>query len=140
MPLILKTIVDITFIALVSNGTLRLTVSQTIYVEVGINGALTQNNLGYSADKAPLYKIITNTTGVASYEDHRSASTLNRLFAARTSVSPAAANVTLIQAHALCESIEFTGVLTTARTVIFSECGALLSDCLCNKWWADHHA
>ena len=103
----------------IANGALSLTASQTIYVEVGINGAVTQNTLGFSADKAPLYKIITNTTGVASYEDHRSASALNRLFAARTSISLAAANVTLTQAQALCESIELTGALPAARAVIF---------------------
>jgi hypothetical protein len=102
-----------------AHSALILTASQTTYVEVGINGAITQNNLGFSADKAPLYKMITNTTGVASYEDHRSASALNRLFAMRTSISLAVANVTLTQAQALCESIELTGALTAARTVIF---------------------
>ena len=102
-----------------AHSALILTASQTIYVEVGINGAVTQNTLGFSADKAPLYKINTNTTGVSSYEDHRSASALNRLFAARTSLSLAAANFTLTQAQALCESIELTGALPAARTVIF---------------------
>lgn len=93
--------------------------SQTVYLEVASNGSVSQNTLGFSVDKAPLYKITTNTTGVASYEDHRCAIVLNRLFMARVSVSLTAGNVTLIQSQTLCESIEFTGALTAARIVTF---------------------
>ena len=103
----------------IANGSLTLTASQTVYLEVASNGSVTQNTLGFSVDKAPLYKIITNTTGVASYEDHRCATVLNRLFMARASVSLTAGNVTFTQAQALCESIEFTGALTAARIVTF---------------------
>lgn len=90
-----------------------------MYVEVISNGSVSQNNLGFSADKTPLYKIITNTTGVASYEDHRCATVLNRLFMARASVSLAAGNVSLTQSQALCESIQFIGALTAVRIVTF---------------------
>ena len=103
----------------IANGSLTLTANQTVYLEVASNGSVSQNNLGFSVDKAPLYKIITNTTGVASYEDHRCATVLNRLFMARVSLSLAAGNLTLTQAQALCESLELTGVLTAARIVIF---------------------
>jgi hypothetical protein len=103
----------------IANGTLTLTASQTVYVEVGITGSVTQNTIGFTADKAPLYKITTNATGVASYEDQRCANVLNRFFMARTSIAIAAGNVTLTQAQALCESIQLTGALTVARIITF---------------------
>lgn len=103
----------------ISNGTVSLTGNTTNYVEVDIAGAVSKNTTGFSADKAPLYKVVTNSSSVVtSYEDHRDQHAFRRLFYGRTTIAMADANKTLTHAQACCDSIELTGALTALRDVI----------------------
>jgi hypothetical protein len=101
----------------ISNGTVSLTASTTNYVEVNRSGVVSVAT-SRSADKAPLYKVITGTSSITSYEDERDATALARLFFARAAQAMGDANQTLTQTQALCDSIELTGTLTALRDVI----------------------
>jgi hypothetical protein len=102
----------------ISNGTVALTASSTNYVEVDITGAVSKNTTAFSADKCPLYKVVTGGSTITSYEDHRNPMTLLRLFYGRVTIAMGDANKTLTHAQATCESIECTGALTALRDVI----------------------
>ncbi len=58
----------------IANGTVALTASSTNYVEaVKATGVVVKNTTGWTGDThIPLYKIITGTSTVTSYEDFRS--------------------------------------------------------------------
>lgn len=99
-------------------GTVALTASQTNYVEVDHTGAVSVNTTAFSAGRAPLYKVVTNTTTVTSYEDHRDRAVIDRVLYARATQAMADANKTLTLAQALCRTVELTGALTALRDVI----------------------
>lgn len=101
----------------IASGTLTLPASQTCYVEVGSNGAVSFNTTSFSAERVPLYRIVTGASSITSYEDHRSPLLLARLFYGRAVVPLRDADLTLTLAQALCHSLEFTGALTALRTV-----------------------
>lgn len=103
----------------VANGATALTASNTNYLEVDVSGAVSANTTGFSADKAPLYKIVAGGSTVTSYEDHRSSMQLRRLFSGRAVQAMADANKVLTHAQALCNAVEVTGALTAARDVEF---------------------
>lgn len=103
----------------IANGTTALTASNTNYVEVDAAGVVTKNTTGFSADKAPLYKIVAGASTITSYEDHRSSMQLRRLFSGRATQAMADANKTLTHAQAMCNAVEVTGALTAARNVVF---------------------
>jgi len=102
----------------VANATIALTASSTNYVEISAAGTVSKNTTAFSADKAPLYKVVTGTSSITTYEDHRNPLTFARLFYGRLSLAMADANKTLTNAQAMCDSIECTGALTALRDVI----------------------
>lgn len=56
---------------LISNQTVTLTASTTNYIECTRAGVVSVNTTGFSADKYPIYKVVTGASTVTSYEDHR---------------------------------------------------------------------
>lgn len=55
----------------IANGTIALTASSTNYIEATRGGVVSKNTTAFTPGKIPLYKIITGTATVTSYEDHR---------------------------------------------------------------------
>jgi len=99
-------------------GALTLTDSATNYVEVDRAGAVTKNTTAFSADKAPLWKMVASGGLVTSVEDHRDPMVLARLFFAQAAQAMGGANKTLTLAQALCTSIELTGASASLLDVI----------------------
>lgn len=57
---------------LIANGTLTLDASTTNYVQaLKTTGAVSSNTTGFDSDHIPLYTIVTGTSTVSSYTDHR---------------------------------------------------------------------
>lgn len=103
---------------LIADGTVTLTASATNYVEVDRAGTVSRNTTGFSADKAPLYKVVVGAAAPSSWEDHRNPWALGRLFYARVAIAMADANKTPTMEQAQCSTIELTGALTALRDVI----------------------
>jgi hypothetical protein len=101
----------------IANGTVTLTASTTNYVEVNAAGTVSVAT-SRSADKAPLYKIVTGASTVTTVTDERDAAKLRRLAYGRVVIAMADANKTLTQDQALCDSIECTGTNTALRDLI----------------------
>jgi hypothetical protein len=99
-------------------GVISLTASATNYIEVSAAGVVSKNTTGFSADKAPLYIVVTGASTVADYFDERDLFVLARLFFAFATQAMADANQTLALGKAVCHSIEATGALTALRDVI----------------------
>jgi len=102
----------------IANGTISLSSSTTNYIESTRAGVVSKNTTGFTAGSIALYKVVTGTATVTSYEDHRpwvklSAGILNRPIASD-------ANITLTHAESLCDILQFTsGVsLTATRNVV----------------------
>ena len=55
----------------VSNGTLSLPASSTIYIESTAAGVVSTNTTGFTAGRIPLYTVVTGASGVTSYTDNR---------------------------------------------------------------------
>jgi hypothetical protein len=56
----------------VANGTITLSASSTNYIEANpANGAVSKNTSGFTLGLAPLYQVVTGTSGVTSYLDVR---------------------------------------------------------------------
>lgn len=101
-----------------ANTTLALTASSTRYVSADRALALTESATAFPADKLAIYKIVTGTATVTSYEDHRDPHHVNRFLYGRFVQAMADANQTLTYQQAMCESMELTGALTALRDVI----------------------
>lgn len=101
-----------------ANTTLTLTASSTRYVSADRALALTESATAFPADKLAIYKIVTGTATVTSYEDHRDPHHVNRFLYGRFVQAMADANQTLTYQQAMCESMELTGALTALRDVI----------------------
>lgn len=101
-----------------ANTTLTLTASSTRYVAADRALAVTDNATAFPADKLALYKVVTGTATVTSYEDHRDLHHINRFLYGRFTLAMADANKTLTYEQAMCESMELTGALTALRDVI----------------------
>lgn len=101
----------------IANGTLTLAANLTHYLEVGINGAVTSNTSGFSADRVPLYRVQTGQSSVINYEDHRSPLLLQRLCYGRAVVPLNDADLVLTLMQALCHSLEFSGSLAARRSI-----------------------
>jgi len=102
----------------IANGTIALTASTTNYVEATRAGVVSKNTTAFTPGSIALYKIVTGTATVTSYEDHRpwvklATGKLLRSFAS-------AANITLTHAESLCDILEFTSAvdITATRDVI----------------------
>ena len=100
-----------------ANTTFALTASSTRYVAADRALAVTDNATSFPADKLAIYKIITGTATVTSYEDHRDPHHVNRFLYGRFVQAMADANQTLTYQQAMCESMELTGALSALRDV-----------------------
>lgn len=101
-----------------ANTTLALTASSTRYVAADRALAVTDNATAFPPEKLALYKIVTGTATVTSYEDHRDLHHINRFLYGRFTLAMADANKTLTYEQAMAESMELTGALTALRDVI----------------------
>jgi len=99
----------------IASGTLTLTASTTNYVEATRAGVVSKNITGFTAGSIALYKVVTGTDTVTSYEDHRP---WLRLAGGRLSLAMTDANTTLTHAQALNDILEFTGTLTAQRDIV----------------------
>jgi hypothetical protein len=100
-----------------ANTTLTLTASSTRFVSADRALAVTEVATAFPADKLALYKIVTGTATVTSYEDHRDMHHRMRFMYGRFVLAMADANQTLTYEQAMCESMELTGALTALRNV-----------------------
>ena len=101
-----------------ANTTLTLTASSTRYVAADRALAVTDNATAWPADNLALYKVVTGTATVTSYEDFRDLHHVNRFLYGRVAVAMADANQTLTYEQAMCESLEATGALTALRDLV----------------------
>lgn len=101
-----------------ANGTLAIAASDTRYLSADRALALSQVATAFAADKLALYKIVTNTVAMTSYEDHRDPHHLMRFLYGRFVLAMADANKTLTYEQAMCESMELTGTNTALLDVI----------------------
>ncbi len=101
-----------------ANGSVSLTASSTRYVAADRALAITDNGTAFPPEKLALYKIVTGTATVTSYEDHRDLHHINRFLYGRCVQAMGDTNQTLTYQQAMCESIELTGALTALRNVV----------------------
>lgn len=101
-----------------ANTTLALTASSTRYVSANRSLTVSDNATAFPAAGLALYKVVTATASVSSYEDHRDLHHINRFLYGRFVLAMADANQTLNYEQAMCESMELTGALTALRDVI----------------------
>jgi hypothetical protein len=101
-----------------ANGQISLTASSTRFVSVDRSLNLAQVATAFDADKLALYKAVTGTGSITSYEDHRDPHHLVRFLYGRFVLAMADANKTLTYEQAMCESMELTGALTALRDVV----------------------
>lgn len=102
----------------VTNGTVTLTASTTNYVEATRAGVVSKNTSAFTPGSIALYKVVTGTATVSSYEDHRP---WVRIAPSRLAKSLASdANYTLLHAEALPDILEFTSAvsLTATRNIV----------------------
>ena len=55
----------------ISNGSISLTPSATLYLESTSAGVVSLNTTGWTSGSIPLYRIVTGAAAVSSYEDWR---------------------------------------------------------------------
>ena len=101
-----------------ANTTIALTASGTRYVAADRALAVTDNATAFPPDKLALYKAVTGTATVTSYEDHRDLHHIGRFLYGRFVLAMADDNKTLTYEQAMCESMELTGALTALRDVV----------------------
>jgi hypothetical protein len=99
----------------IANGTVALTASTTNYVEATRAGVFSKNTTAFTAGSIPMYKIVTGTATVTSYEDHRP---WLRLAPQRLVKAISDANQTLTYDEASCDILEFTGNISTTRNIV----------------------
>jgi hypothetical protein len=99
----------------IANGTVTLTASTTNYVEATRAGVVSKNTTGFTPGSIALYKVVTGTATVTSYEDHRP---WLKLATGRLVKAISDANQTLTHAEALNDILEFTGNITTTRNIV----------------------
>ena len=98
-----------------SNGTITLSASATNYIQQPPDtGAISSNTTAYTPGYWPLYRVVTGTTTVTSWEDDRASKVLNDTLAKALSD----ANTTLTQPEAACAVLTFTGTLSTTRDIV----------------------
>jgi hypothetical protein len=101
-----------------ANTTLTLTASVTRYLSADRALAVTENASAFPTTGLALYKTVTGTATVTSYEDHRDPHHINRFLYGRFVLPMADTNQTLTYQQAMCESMELTGALGALRDVI----------------------
>jgi hypothetical protein len=101
-----------------ANTSITLTASSTRYLSADRALAVTDNATAFPSAGLALYKVVTSTATVTSYEDHRDPHHVNRFLYGRFTLAMADANKTLTYEQAMAESMELTGALTALRDVI----------------------
>lgn len=100
----------------IADGTVLLTASQTNYVERTAAGVVSANVAGFSADKIPLYQIVTDVSGIQSIADKRS----DGVYRGRSVVNVAGgANVVLTRDQLDAPVIELQGLITANIDIVF---------------------
>lgn len=99
----------------IANGTVTLTASTTNYVEATRAGVVSANTTAFTPGRIALYKVVTSTATVSSYEDRRP---WIKPAPGRLALAMSDANTTLTHAQALCDLLEFTGTLTAQRNIV----------------------
>lgn len=101
----------------VANGTATLTASTTNYVELDpVTRAVSVATGSFTAGRVPLYTVVTDASTATSWTDFRGVPYSRQ---PRLSMSVAGGgNITLNQAQAAADVIEFTGTLTANIAVI----------------------
>lgn len=102
-------------ISQIASGAISLTASNTNYVEATGAGVVSANIVGFTAGSEPLYTVIAGASTVTSYIDMRvDEPTYGFLSLACT----AGGTITLTQAQAACNIIEFTGAIPNATAIV----------------------
>lgn len=101
-----------------ANDALSITASSTRFLSISRALTPTEVATAFAADKFALYRIVTGTSTITSYEDHRDWHHLNRFLYGHITKAMSDANQTLTYQEAMCESIETTGALTALRDLI----------------------
>lgn len=102
-----------------TNAAFALTASSTRYVSINRGfSSFAEVASAFDADKLALYKVVTGSSTISSYEDHRDLHHYNRFQYSKITQAMADANQTLTYEQAMCESITLTGALTALRDVI----------------------
>lgn len=99
----------------IANGAIALSASTTNYVESNRSGTVSKNTTAFTPGNIALYKIVTGTATVTSYEDHRP---WLKIATGRLVKAISDANQTLTHAESLNDILEFTGNLTTSRNIV----------------------
>lgn len=102
----------------VSNGTVVLGASDTVYVEATRAGAVSQNGTGFTPGSIPLYTVVTGASTVTSYTDHRPWAMLPGVNSRLSKSVAGGSNVTLTAQEAICQALNFTGALSANISVI----------------------
>jgi len=105
-------------VSAIANGTVALSTSTTNYVEATNAGVVSKNTTGFTAGQIPLYTIVTGSSTVTSYTDHR---VCGALLNPRVAISlPSDTNKPLTQAEARADILDISsGVsLTATRDIV----------------------
>jgi len=97
-----------------------LSASATNYIEADRSGTVTKNTTGFTPGRIPLYTAVTNATTITSYTDCRAQWTPSGVDGILARVMASDANITLTQAEAANDILQFTSSvsLTTTRNVV----------------------
>ena len=97
-----------------------LSASATNYIEADRSGTVTKNTTGFTPGRIPLYTAITNATTITSYTDCRAQWNPSGVAGKLARVMASDANITLTQAEANNDILQFTSSvsLTTTRNVV----------------------
>ena len=97
-----------------------LSASATNYIEADRSGTVTKNTTGFTPGRIPLYTAVTNATTITSYTDCRAQWTPSGVDGKLARVMASDANITLTQAEAANDILQFTSSvsLTTTRNVV----------------------
>jgi len=106
-------------ITTIADGTVALTASTTNYVEATSAGVVSKNTSGFTVGSIPLYTIVTGSSTITSYTDHRVLGRASFIGALLAKTWPSDANYTLTAAEARATRIVLSGAtLTTTRDLV----------------------
>lgn len=102
----------------IANGTVTLTGSATNYIEATRAGVVSKNTTAFTAGSIPLYTVVVGASTVTSYTDHRPWAMLPGVNSRLSKSVAGGSNVTLTAQEAICQALNFTGILTANINVI----------------------
>jgi hypothetical protein len=104
-------------ITAIADGLVALAGASTNYIERTAAGVVSANQVGFSADKIPLYQIVTDATGISTIADKRTPQTV--AFGGIQKSLAAGGTIILTADEARARMIEFTGVMPGNTIVEF---------------------